>query len=158
MKRAFVANLRSGSIELDADEAHHLASVLRASVSESIEIFDEFGATAQATIETVDRKKVIVRVDRIEPAPANRPIVSVCTAVPKGERADWMIEKLSEVGCDRLMLLQTSRSVVTPQGQNKWTRWRRITIESAKQCRRVGVMKIRDELLKLDAISDQPVM
>ena len=154
MIRAFVPNLQSGLIELDHDESHHLVSVLRVSVGDHVEVFDEIGAIGRGKIERSDRKRVVLNVDQIEPAPVDRTIVSVYSAIPKGERADWMIEKLSEVGCDKLTLLRTSRSVTAPKGEGKWSRWRRIAIESAKQCRRVGVMMIHPELVDLKTISD----
>jgi 16S rRNA (uracil1498-N3)-methyltransferase len=53
-----------------------------------------------------------------------------------------MIEKLSELGVSAFIPLATARSVVHPQGQGKRQRWERIAIESAKQCRRAGVMRI----------------
>jgi RsmE family RNA methyltransferase len=46
--------------------------------------------------------------------------------------------------------LKTERSVVHPKGEGKRQRWERIAIESAKQSRRVGVMKI-EELTELSA-------
>lgn len=156
MLRAFASNLRIGTIELDNDESHHLAGVLRVSIGDDVEVFDEDGAVGIGKIERVDRKRVVLNVRRIEPAPAGRSIVEVFSAIPKGERADWMIEKLSETSCARLTLLRTSRSVTAPKGQSKWARWRRIAIESAKQCRRVGVMQINDELVDLNSISAPP--
>jgi len=53
-----------------------------------------------------------------------------------------MIEKLSELGVAAFIPLATARSVVHPQGQGKRQRWERIATESAKQCRRAGVMRI----------------
>jgi 16S rRNA (uracil1498-N3)-methyltransferase len=80
--------------------------------------------------------------------------ITIAAAVPKGERADWMIEKLSELGCHRFIPLATERSVVLPEGKNKHDRWTRIAIESAKQSRRAGVMQI-DPLTPLaDAAHD----
>src|SRR5262249_28805891 len=69
---------------------------------------------------------------------------------PKGERADWMIEKLGELGVNRFIPLAAARSVVLPKGQGKYERWKRIATESAKQSRRVGVMQI-DELTEISA-------
>jgi 16S rRNA (uracil1498-N3)-methyltransferase len=71
--------------------------------------------------------------------------------VPKGERADWMVEKLSEVGCAAFVPLVADRSVVTPKGTGKHDRWVRLATESAKQCRRRGVMRI-DAPIPLDVL------
>jgi 16S rRNA (uracil1498-N3)-methyltransferase len=53
-----------------------------------------------------------------------------------------MVEKLSELGAEAWVPLRTARSVVHPEGANKLDRWKRIAMESAKQCRRAGVMKV----------------
>jgi 16S rRNA (uracil1498-N3)-methyltransferase len=74
---------------------------------------------------------------------------SVAAAVPKGERADWMVEKLSELGADAFIPLITARSVVHPEGRGKRGRWQRLATESAKQSRRAGVMRI-GELTRLE--------
>lgn len=55
-----------------------------------------------------------------------------------------MVEKLSELGVSRFIPLQTARSVVHPAGKSKLERWERLAIESAKQCRRAGVMRIAE--------------
>jgi 16S rRNA (uracil1498-N3)-methyltransferase len=68
--------------------------------------------------------------------------LTIASAVPKGARADWMIEKLSELGVARFVPLMTQRSVVHPEGKNKIERWQRLAAESAKQSRRAGVMSI----------------
>jgi 16S rRNA (uracil1498-N3)-methyltransferase len=53
-----------------------------------------------------------------------------------------MVEKLSELGVEVFLPLISARSVVVPAGRNKAERWNRLAIESAKQSRRAGVMRI----------------
>jgi 16S rRNA (uracil1498-N3)-methyltransferase len=79
--------------------------------------------------------------------------ITVASAVPKGDRADWMVEKLSELGVAEWMPLAAERSVVLPAGTAKRDRWGRIATEAAKQSQRVGVMKI-SPLTKLTAVID----
>src|SRR5207249_4229873 len=106
-----------------------------------VEVFDNRGASALAKITRCDARDVIVQIDEVL-SPANRSIdLIIASAVPKGERADWMIEKLSELGVTRFIPLLAERSVVEP-GKNKLERWRRIAMESAKQSRRSGIMQI----------------
>ena len=64
--------------------------------------------------------------------------------MPKGDRADWMIEKLSELGVEEFVPLAAARSVVLPEGKGKRDRWVRIATEAAKQSRRAGVMRITE--------------
>ena len=85
--------------------------------------------------------RVVVDVESVERRAAGRSI-TVASAVPKGDRADWMIEKLSELGVAAFIPLRTARSVVHPEGAGKLDRWNRIAVEAAKQSRRNGVMRI----------------
>jgi len=117
---------------------------------DELELFDNSGQTALAVIERIDSDGVFVVVDERElklAAPSGVSI-TIASAVPKGDRADWMIEKISELGVARFIPLITARSVVLPVGKNKRERWQRIAKESAKQSRRAGVMQI-DELTEL---------
>mgnify|MGYP000039709780 CR=1 FL=1 len=128
---------------LPADQAHHLRDVLRLQVGDAIDLFDDAGQSAQGRLVISQPLNVSVEIADIHPAQLTTTI-SVASAVPKGDRADWMIEKLSEIGVTRFIPLKTDRSVVHPEGRAKLDRWRRIAIESAKQCRRVGVMGIEE--------------
>src|SRR5688572_5080185 len=152
MRRVRVHHVKAGPITLDPEESHHLRDVLRMSQGDSVELFDAVGRTAQGRIDTIDARSVTVVIvgDVREPA-AERLRWTVASAVPKGNRADWMIEKLSELGTDRFVPLATQRSVVHPAGKSKRERWMRIADEAAKQSRRVGVMQI-GELVELDAL------
>ena len=149
MRRLHVTDLRPGLLTIDAAQAHHLTTVLRLSAGEAVEAFDSAGRTAVATIDSIS-PAVVLRVDAVS-APAVTSNVVVAAAVPKGDRAEWMIEKLSELGVSRYVPLRTARSVVHPEGRGKLERWERIAVESAKQCRRAGVMAI-DPLTPVAAV------
>ena len=150
MRRVHVDLVRAGPLALPAGEAHHLRDVLRLDVGATIEVFDAAGRRATATLTRVDRDGVEARVDAIDNAIA-APSIVVASAVPKADRADWLVEKLCELGVARWIPLRTARSVVHPEGRAKLERWGRIAIEAAKQSRRQGVMTI-DALMSLDAL------
>lgn len=151
MRRAFVTTLHLGSVSLDQNEAHHVRDVLRLGSGEAIELFDPLGRRALAMLDRVDREQVTAIVDKIDEHQMLRHI-TVASAVPKNERADWLVEKLSEVGVARWVPLKTDRSVVHPSGTSKVDRWKRIAIESAKQARRPGVMDI-GELCTVESLA-----
>jgi 16S rRNA (uracil1498-N3)-methyltransferase len=143
LRRIHVSKIQIGNIPLPAPEAHHVRDVLRLTVGINVELFDSSGNVGLASISHVDSESVVVKVERIEqPATAGRFRLTVASAVPKSDRADWMIEKLSELGVDRFIPLATARSVVLPSGKNKIERWERIAVEAAKQSHRSGVMEI----------------
>jgi 16S rRNA (uracil1498-N3)-methyltransferase len=147
LRRVHTPQLQAGAIALDERASKHARDVLRLSEGAEVEVFDDVGNVAVAVIHAL-RPQVIVHVRSLAPSPQRLPELTIASAIPKGERADWMIEKLSELGVSRFIPLATGRSVVLPEGRNKRQRWLRIATESAKQSRRIGVMKI-DELTPL---------
>lgn len=139
-----------GEITLDAAAARHARDVLRLTQGTSVEVFDDEGATAAGTLVEVGPRTVIVHVEQVSSdsrSTASR--LTVASAVPKGDRADWMVEKLSELGVERFIPLAAARSIVLPEGKSKAQRWARLATESAKQSRRTGVMKI-DPLTRVE--------
>ncbi len=140
-RRFHVSAVQVGRICLDVASSHHAKSVLRLQVGDAVELFDA-ASTGQGVIDGFDGSRVWVIVSQLAKAStATRP-VHVASALPKGSRADWMIEKLSELGVARFTPLVTERAVVVPQGVSKLARWQRLAEEAARQCERAGVMQI----------------
>ena len=81
-------------------------------------------------------------VERVaRPAPA----VAVGFAVVKGQRPEWAVQKLTEIGVDRIVPLVTARSVVRwPPGEagGQLARLRRVAREAAVQSRRVWLPEV----------------
>ncbi|MBC7782532.1 MAG: 16S rRNA (uracil(1498)-N(3))-methyltransferase [Burkholderiales bacterium] len=140
MRRLFCESLNPGRIVLGESQSHHARSVLRLVIGDEVELFDPSGRTARAVIDQLE-PAVALRVEFVADAPAV-PDICIASAVPKGDRADWLVEKLGEIGIARWVPLKTARSVVHPQGESKFDRWHRIATEAARQSRRVGVMEI----------------
>lgn len=143
-RRLHTPKLFVGDVPLDATQARHAREVLRLEEGAQVEVFDDEGAVAAGILRFVGPRDAVVRVEQILPAAVSGTRIVVAAAVPKGERADWMVEKLSELGVHAFIPLAAQRSVVLPEGKGKRDRWTRIATESAKQSRRAGVMRIED--------------
>ena len=71
--------------------------------------------------------------------PRAQPEVTVAFAVVKGQRPEWAVQKLTEIGVDRIVPLLAARSVVRwPPGEagTQVARLRRVAREAAMQSRR----------------------
>lgn len=133
----------SGSeLILEGNEAHHLVRVLRLQAGEQVTVFDGQGRESTAQIAAVSREQAVLQLrgELHELPPPRRPLV-LGSAVPKGERFDWLIEKAVELGVERLVPLVTERSVVEP-GQTKIERLQRMIVAAAKQCGRSRLMQL----------------
>jgi 16S rRNA (uracil1498-N3)-methyltransferase len=152
-RRFHVPQVQVGSVTLPPEPSHHARNVLRLKVGDTVELFDDTGDVGQGVIEDLTSNLVIVRVETKARAQGAGIEVHIASAIPKASRADWMIEKLSELGVARFTPLATERSVVLPEGSGKRDRWLRLAEEAARQSGRAGVMKI-DPLTRLDQVVD----
>lgn len=137
---ASVRELSGTAVELTKEESHHASKVLRLSPGDAVVLFDGAGTTALATIAKIG-SRVVVRIDELRHEPPPRPRLTMACPIPKGPRADAMVDQLSQLGCDELIPLRTARSIVDPRDA-KLERFQRACIESAKQCQRAHVMHI----------------
>jgi 16S rRNA (uracil1498-N3)-methyltransferase len=131
---------KTGQLALEGDEAKHLARVRRLGPGDVVEVFDGQGFATRAEVVAVGRDRVELRPFG-DPLPDRTPPcrVTLATAVPKGERFDWLVEKATELGVERLVPLVTERSVVDPSDA-KLDRLRRVIVEASKQCGRNRLM------------------
>jgi 16S rRNA (uracil1498-N3)-methyltransferase len=129
-------------LEVVGDEARHLCRVRRVGVGEFVEVFDGKGSARRAEVIVVGKDRVSLRPVG-PPLPDRLPSLSLtlATAVPKGDRFDWLVEKSAEMGVASLVPILSERSVVDPRG-TKLDRLRRGMVEAAKQCGRNRLMSI----------------
>jgi 16S rRNA (uracil1498-N3)-methyltransferase len=143
LERFYCPDLPAGGpATLEGDEARHLIRVRRVVVGEMVELFDGRGSAYRAQVSTIGRDRAVLAI--LGPGDPDRtPTLSLtlATAVPKGERFDWLVEKATELGVARLIPLVTDRSSVDPRSA-KLDRLRRVIIEASKQCRRNRLMDL----------------
>jgi 16S rRNA (uracil1498-N3)-methyltransferase len=131
-----------GELDLTGPEAHHLAAVCRARPGDRVCLFCGDGREYPAQVVAVAKKLVTLRVEEpiAPPRELSFPLV-IAAPMPKGDRADFLIEKLTELGVTTFIPLRTARSVVHPR-EAKLDRLQRQVIEASKQCGRNVLMKI----------------
>jgi 16S rRNA (uracil1498-N3)-methyltransferase len=138
-----VEEIRGGTAEIRGDEARHLTRVLRVESGQRFEISDNENAYL-AEIQEARGERVVFRV--IEPiAAAPLPVrVTLCAALIKFDRFEWMVEKATELGVQRILPVETTRSDkgLFEASRKRSERWIRIARESSQQSRRVRVPEI----------------
>ncbi len=125
-----------GLADLPADELHHAGTSLRLQAGDAVVLFDGVGQLGYGRIAEVSRGAATVVVEHVE-SRDDRPAIQLTLAVamPKGHRQAMLLEKCTELNVSAFWPLSTERSVVRPAG-GQLGRWRRATIEAAKQCHR----------------------
>lgn len=128
------------TITLDKDQARHATRVLRLSDGSPVQLIDGRGAIAKATLTSVE-KPTTCTIESIERVPAPTPRIELATAIPKGPRADSMVNDLAQLGTDRLIPLISQRSVVVPR-DTKLERFTKAAAEAGKQSGNAWLMQI----------------
>jgi len=142
--RLFVpaARLRGERVTLTGDEHRHVARVLRARPGDALTLFDGAGLEIDATVVSVDARQAELALGtRRELATAAAVAVTLLVAVPRGERLEWIIQKTTELGVERIVPLVTARSVARPDTRPT-ARWEKIAREAARQCGRADVPRV----------------
>lgn len=131
MRRLYLSTIIVGRNILAKEETHHAKDVLRLPPGTTVELFDGNGSCGRGRIE-YDGEKAIVSIDKVEKVSPLTLDVACAAAFPKGERAEFMVQKLAELGVNAIHPLITERSTVTP-GRGKLDRYRRIAAEACRQ-------------------------
>lgn len=125
--------------ELPADEAHHVARVCRARPGDRVHVTDGAGRVAAAEVLSTGAR-VRVRAGDVEFVPRARSLELWCGA-PEGERADWLVEKLAELGVARLVLLDTERAR-WQRAEARSERWARLARAALRQSQQAWALVI----------------
>ena len=119
-----------------------MQNVLRLKQGEEIVLFDGAGTEATAEIVSIAKRSVELRIlEKRSTQPESQRTIILGTAVPKGDRFRWLVEKATELGVTRLVPLITERSVVEP-GSGKLEKMQQTVIAACKQCGRNRLMEI----------------
>jgi 16S rRNA (uracil1498-N3)-methyltransferase len=142
-RRFFVDSIRGGQAELRGDEARHLTRVLRVEAGQKFEISDNVSAYLAEVVEARGERVVFRVGEPIEsrPAPA---AITLCAALIKFDRFEWIVEKATELGVARILPVETARCEkgLFEAARKRSERWERIARESSQQSRRTTLPEI----------------
>lgn len=126
-----------GPVTLDREEAHYLTDVLRVRAGQTVELFDGAGRVAPATVELVSRRQVTVVAGPSVLHPRPIPAFHLVQALPKAQKMDFIVQKATELGAQRIQPVHTRYAVARPderRGGRKTDRWQAVALAAARQC------------------------
>jgi 16S rRNA (uracil1498-N3)-methyltransferase len=146
--------LQAEEARLPAGVAAQITRVLRLRPGAALTLFCGDGFQQEAVIQEAGPSGVTVRLMERSAPEVELPCgLHVAVAVLKGEKLDWTVQKVTELGARRISLLRTERTIVSA-AEERWPRrlerYRRIAGEAAEQSGRVRVPEIL-ELRRLEA-------
>jgi 16S rRNA (uracil1498-N3)-methyltransferase len=120
--------------ELRAPDRHHLERVLRLRPGTEITVGDGLGAWR-----VVQLAPSLSPVGPVLYVPEEANPISIGLALTKGDKPEWAVQKLTELGVDHIMLFSSARSVVRwdeARAEANIERLRRVAEAAVCQCRR----------------------
>jgi 16S rRNA (uracil1498-N3)-methyltransferase len=137
---------------LDAEDAHHLLRVQRLRDGEVVTVSDGRGGWRACVLAAGE----LASAGPLQQTAPNLPSVTIAAAIPKGDRAEWMVQKLTEVGVDRIVLVDCARSVVRWSGERaarSRERLFRVAREAAMQSRRTYLPVVEGPLPVVEVLA-----
>jgi 16S rRNA (uracil1498-N3)-methyltransferase len=122
---------------LSADDRHHLERVVRLRAGDALTVSDGDGRWRAARF---GPDLEVTGAISFEPEPVAP--ITIAFAPVKGDRPEWVVQKLTELGIDEIVPFWAERSVVrwdTERGARQAERLRRVAREAAMQSRRCRV-------------------
>lgn len=152
--------IRDGYASFDGDIYNHMVRVLRLATGDEVELADENGVVHYGVINQVAKEWVAVKISSVVAASdsgAGVPRITICQALPKGEKIDLILQKGTELGAHDFLLFGGYRSVARiPENRlhSKLERWNKITSEAARQCGRSDVPAVSWRAGSVEAVSE----
>jgi 16S rRNA (uracil1498-N3)-methyltransferase len=140
MQRFFthLKDISDGKITIsDKQQLHHIRDVLRLEEKDEVVVFDEEGNEYNARIQKVLAQGIILGIkDRPAYKSAKLLKITVACAIPKKSKMDDIIDKLTQLGVERIIPLKTERVIVKLDRHKerlRSERWKRIALSAAQQ-------------------------
>ena len=138
---------------LTDEDRHHLARVLRLRPGQVVTVADGTGLWRACTWGPGGE---LEPAGDVSSSPVASPPLAVGFALTKGERPEWVVQKLTEAGVDRIVALVAARSVVRLGEEavaQRAERWRRVARQAAMQSRRTTLPVVAAVLSLEEAVT-----
>lgn len=150
------ASIGEPVLALDDDEAHHLRRVLRLRPGAAVTATDGQGSWVPAELAVGHGGQAELHVTG-EPQPGEHSsALELAVTIPKGDRLDWMVQKVTELGAAQLVLLHADHSVVRwpPERIDRHlARAQRVADEALRQSRRTWRLVVAPPIAAVDYLT-----
>lgn len=138
---------------------HHLRTVMRAKVGESVVLVDgERRQSYLGTLQALEKRSVSLIVEsRLEASAHRLPSVTLAMALIKEQRWDAMLQKATELGVEVIQPIASERTVIRLDGKDiakKLERWESVMRSAAEQSEGLFIPRIQPPV-SVDALCGQ---
>jgi len=148
MQRYFVSKdrLNETIIQIEGNDHHHIANVLRMNEGEQILCVIEQEGTALARIEKITNELVLASIIEWVNEEKELPVqVTIVSGLPKGDKLEYIVQKGTELGAASFIPFMADRSIVkwdAKKVNKKIERLQKIAKEAAEQSHRTLVPSV----------------
>ena len=146
-----------GRQTIEGDAANHIARVLRLEPGDPLTVFDGRGGEYSARIDAVRKGAVVIEVLQRSASERESPLsLTLAQGVSRGERMDWVVQKVTEIGVTRIIPVTTERTVVkldAKQSERKLLHWQGIAVAACEQSGRTRIPAITPPIALQDFLS-----
>jgi 16S rRNA (uracil1498-N3)-methyltransferase len=148
MPRFFVdnKNIQGDHISIMGSEAHHMGTVLRLRINDTVTLFDQDGTTYQGIIAKKNSTCIHVQIKEKTPcAPHEVTPIVLGQSIPKGKKMDLIVQKAAELGATQIIPFYSMRSIPrfnAKKEEEKTEHWQRICVEAGKQSGRLPITTV----------------
>ena len=155
-RRFFVDAVRSGHAQIMGEDARHLSRVLRVEAGQKFEISDNrnvYLAEVESARKDLVSFAIVEQIEAVGPAVQTTLLASLI----KFEHFEWMIEKATELGVERVIPVESERSEkgLAAAAQKRLSRWIRIAREASEQSRRARLPVIELPVILTAALQQE---
>jgi len=146
---------------IQGEDFDHAVTVLRLKPGDTVDIFNYECGEYEAEIRSIDRnsRTIWLQALKLVRQRTGSPVkITAMIALIKKDNMEFVIEKMTELGVDRIVPVITKRSVVKiKEEEKKQKRWESIIYSAVKQCGRLSTPELAgviDGVVNIEAKAD----
>jgi 16S rRNA (uracil1498-N3)-methyltransferase len=124
-------------VTLSESTTAHLVRVLRLGLGDACVVFNGDGCDYEARLVSLGRRGAEVEVMSSRAVDTESPLrVTLVQAIARGEKMDWVLQKVTELGVDRVVPVITERTEVkldAERGEKRAAHWRGVIAAACEQ-------------------------
>lgn len=160
MQRYFSKKIENNRFTLTEEDTYHITKVMRMVKDDKIEVVYQ----ENTYICKIVSLSPLVEAEIVEEIKNNQELktqVTIVQSLVKEQKMDYILQKTSELGVDKIILYCASRSVIkiNEKKDKKVERWKSILKEAAEQSKRIKIPEITNpiNLSNLVKLSDYDI-
>ncbi len=134
MQRYFSSKKNGDRFSINEEDLYHINKVMRMKDGDLIEIVYE----SEAYVASLSGKEATM-IEKIN-SDVKKTNITICIPLLSDSKMSFVLQKVTEMGVDRIIPINTARSVVKlTDVTKKYNRWNKICKEASEQSKRVSV-------------------